>query len=73
MPWQSVEAEPPGFVVLYRYREAPHLRVSFATDFSKRLEPQPGTKVLYARTTIAADRDGSGSCSSATATRSACS
>jgi hypothetical protein len=58
MPWQSVEAEAPGFVVLYRYREAPHLRVSFATDFSKRLEPQPGTKVLYARTTIAADRDG---------------
>ena len=22
--WQDVEAEPPGFVVLYRYREAPH-------------------------------------------------
>jgi hypothetical protein len=55
--WQAVEAEPPGFVVLYRYREAPHLQVSFASDFSKRLEPQPGTKVLYARTTIAADRD----------------
>ena len=28
--WQDVEAEPPGFVVIYRYREAPHLRVSFA-------------------------------------------
>lgn len=55
--WQDVEAEPPGFVVLYRYREAPHLRVSFANDFSKRLEPQPGTKVLYARTTIESDRD----------------
>ena len=55
--WQAVEAEPPGFVVLYRYRDAPHLPVSFANDFSKRLEPQPGTKVLYARTTIAADRD----------------
>ena len=55
--WQDVEAEPPGFVVLYRYREAPHLAVSFANDFSKRLEPQPGTKVLYARTTIASDRD----------------
>ena len=50
MQWQDVEAEPPGFVVLYRYREAPHLRVTFATDFSKRLEPQPGTKVVYART-----------------------
>ena len=55
--WQDVEAEPPGFVVIYRYREAPHLRVSFANDFSKRLEPQPGMKVVYARTRIDSDRD----------------
>jgi hypothetical protein len=55
--WQDVEAEPPGFVVLYRYREAPHLRVSFANDFTKRLEPQPGMKLVYARTTIHSDRD----------------
>jgi hypothetical protein len=55
--WQDVEAEAPGFVVLYRYREAPHIRVTFATDFSKRLDPQPGTKVLYARTTIDSERD----------------
>ena len=55
--WQDVEAEPPGFVVIYRYREAPHPRVSFASDFSKRLEPQPGMKVVYARTSIASDRD----------------
>ena len=55
--WQDVEAEPPGFVVLYRYREAPHPRVTFATDFSKRLDPQPGMKVLYARTAIESDRD----------------
>jgi hypothetical protein len=55
--WQDVEAEPPGFVVLYRYREAPHLPVSFANDFSKRLEPQPGMKLVYARTTIESDRD----------------
>ena len=54
--WQSVEAEPPGFVVLYRYREAPHLNVTFANDFSRRLEPQPGTKLLYARTAIESDR-----------------
>ena len=27
------------------------------SDFSKRLDPQPGTKVLYARTTIESDRD----------------
>ena len=55
--WQDVEAEPPGFVVLYRQREAPHPRVSFQGDFSKRLEPQPGMKVLYARTRIDSDRD----------------
>jgi hypothetical protein len=55
--WQDVEAEPPGFVVLYRYREAPHPTVSFQGDFSKRLEPQPGMKVVYARTSIDSDRD----------------
>jgi len=55
--WQEVEAEPPGFVVLYRYREAPHPRVTFQGDFSKRLDPQPGGKVLYARTNIHSDRD----------------
>ena len=57
MTWQDVEAEPPGFVILYRYLDAPHLRVTFATDFSKRLDPQPGTKVVYARTRIDSDRD----------------
>jgi len=55
--WQDVEAEPPGFVVLYRYRQAPHPMVTFQGDFSKRLEPQPGMKVLYARTTLDSDRD----------------
>jgi len=43
--------------VLYRYLQAPHLRVTFATDFTKRLEPQPGTQLVYARTTIASDGD----------------
>ncbi|HKF25427.1 MAG TPA: hypothetical protein VKB24_05610 [Candidatus Acidoferrum sp.] len=57
VPWQDVEAEPPGLVVFYRYREAPHPAVSFQRDFSTRLEPQPGTKMLYARTTIDSDRD----------------
>ena len=57
LAWQEVEAEPPGFVVLYRYREAPHPRVTFQGDFSRRLDPQPGMKVLYARTTIESDRD----------------
>jgi len=57
MKWQDVEAEPPGFVVIYRYREAPHPRVTFQGDFNKRLEPQPGMKVIYARTNIDSDRD----------------
>ena len=55
--WQDVETEPPGFVVLYRYRDAPHPRVTFQGDFSKRLEPQPGTQVLYAKTSIDSDRE----------------
>ncbi|HVF44133.1 MAG TPA: hypothetical protein VM936_14010 [Pyrinomonadaceae bacterium] len=55
--WQDVEAEPPGFVVINRYRESPHPRVTFANDFSKRLEPQPGMKVVYARTSIDSDRE----------------
>jgi len=55
--WQDVEAEPPGFVVIYRYREAPHLNVTFQSDFSTRLRPQPGMKVVYARTTIDSDRN----------------
>jgi len=55
--WQDVEAEPPGFVVIYRYREAPHPRVTFASDFSKRLDPQAGMKVIYARTSIVSESD----------------
>jgi hypothetical protein len=55
--WRDVEAEPPGFVVLYRYLEAPHLQVTFQGNFANRLEPQPGMKVVYARTTIDSDHD----------------
>lgn len=55
--WQDVEAEPPGFIVINRYRDSPHPKVTFANDFSKRLEPQPGMKVVYARTTIVSDRE----------------
>jgi hypothetical protein len=57
MTWQDVEAEPPGFVVINRYRESPQLMVTFENDFSKRLDPQPGMKVVYARTRIDSDRD----------------
>ena len=55
--WQAVEAEPPGIVAIYRYRLAPHPHVTFQTDWSTRLNPQPGTGLIYARTSIPADRD----------------
>jgi len=54
--WQDVEAEAPGLVTLYRYRDAPHPRVSFQQNWSTRLDPQPGMKVVYARTTITSDK-----------------
>jgi hypothetical protein len=57
LKWQRVEAEAPGLVVLYRYLEAPHPRVTFANDWSKRLDPQKGMKVVYARTQIDSPRD----------------
>jgi hypothetical protein len=56
LTWQRVEAEAPGLVVLYRYVEAPHPRVTFANDWSKRLDPQKGMKVVYARTQIDSPR-----------------
>ncbi len=55
--WQEVDAEPPGNVVLYKYLDAPHLRVTFQEDFSTRMQPQPGMKLIYARTRIDSDRD----------------
>jgi hypothetical protein len=54
--WQEVRAEPPGFVVINRYRRAPDLVPTFANDFSKRLEPQKGMQVVYAHATIISDR-----------------
>jgi hypothetical protein len=57
MAWLPVQAEPPGLVPISRYREAPHPRVTFSNDWSRRLDPQPGMRVVYARTTIDAGRD----------------
>jgi len=57
MNWQVVKAEPPGFVVINRYRKDPDVVPTFARDFSKRLEPQKGMKVVYARTTIISEQD----------------
>jgi len=57
MKWREITAEPPGFVVVNRYLKGPDLLPSFANDFSKRLEPQKGMQVIYARTTVVSDRD----------------
>jgi len=57
MTWQEVMAEAPGFVVINRFRKGPDLFPTFARDFSKRLEPQKGMQLVYARTTIVSDRD----------------
>jgi hypothetical protein len=57
MTWQDVTAEPPGFVVIDRYRRNPNIFPTFARDFSKRLERQKGMQVVYARTTVVSDRD----------------
>ncbi len=57
MKWQEVTAEPPGFVVINRYRKGPDVIPTFAKDFSKRLQPQKGMQLVYARTTVVSDRD----------------
>jgi hypothetical protein len=57
MKWQDITAEPPGFVVINRYRRSPEVNPTFANDFSRRLEPQKGMQMVYARTTVVSDRD----------------
>ena len=46
-----------GIVAIYRYRMAPHPRVTFQTDWSTRLDPQPGTQADLRADHIQADRD----------------
>ena len=57
MKWEDITAEPPGFVVINRYRKSPEIIPTFANEFAKRLEPQKGMQVVYARTVIMSDRD----------------
>jgi hypothetical protein len=63
MRWENVVAEPQGFVLISRYRRSP--QISFPFD-QKTGEPLvdlmmggqvPGSKVVFARTTIESDRD----------------
>lgn len=57
MTWRQIVAEPPGFVVINRYLKGPNVVPTFAEDFSRRLEPQKGMRLVYARTNIVSDRD----------------
>ncbi len=55
MTWDDVTTEAPGLVLINRYRKSPEATPTYFRDFSKRLEPQPKMKVVYARTTIVSD------------------
>jgi len=57
LKWDDVAAEPPGFVVINRFRKSPEVNPTFANDFSKRLEPQKGVQAVYALAVITSDRD----------------
>jgi len=56
MKWQAVEAEAPGMVVINRYRRSPDIVPDFST-LANRTGNRTGRKVVFARTTVASDRD----------------
>lgn len=56
MKWQPVGVEPPGMVVIDRYRRSPSI-VRFFADPSERTGRREGRKVVFARTTVHSDRD----------------
>jgi hypothetical protein len=57
MKWQPVEVEPPGMVVIDRYRRSLDTLPPFANDPSLRLKRARGPKAVYARATVYSDRD----------------
>lgn len=57
MKWQRVGVEPPGMVVIDRYRRSPGILPPFAGDPTKRLAKTPEKSLVYLRTTIEAERD----------------
>lgn len=54
--WETVEVEPPGMLVINRYRRSAATVPSFA-NLSERTGKREGRKVIFARTTIYSDRD----------------
>jgi hypothetical protein len=53
--WEKVQAENPGMVVIQRYRRDPNILPPADSDSAS--IRVPGSKVVFARTTIHADRD----------------
>jgi hypothetical protein len=56
MKWQPVGVEPPGMVVVDRYRRGPSVLLSFS-DPAHRVGARTERKVVFARATIYSDRD----------------
>ena len=55
LKWQKVPAETPGMVVIQRYRRDPNIIPP--ADPEKKQARVPGSKVVFARTTIHSERD----------------
>ncbi len=59
-PWERVQAESPGMVVINRYRRSPEVIGHFGSvplrSVDQRLTPRPGVKVVFARAFIDSDR-----------------
>lgn len=56
MKWETVGVEPPGMLVISRYRRSAAIVPSFS-NLSERTGKREGRKVVFARTTIYSDRD----------------
>lgn len=56
MKWQAVGVEPPGMVVIDRYRRSPSI-VRFFAEPGERTGKREGRKVVYARAVIHSERD----------------
>jgi len=56
MNWQKVEVEPPGMIVIDRYRKNPNI-VPMFLDPSERTGKREGRKVVFARTVVHSNQD----------------
>lgn len=56
MKWQQVGVEPPGMLVIDRYRRSPSI-VQFFPNPSDRIGKREGRRTVFARTTIYSERD----------------